>query len=52
MLPDTPSAHVPVQNGGSAFHIRLERRGWHSPRAAVRIGTLERVGILLRHGMG
>jgi len=31
---------------------RLERRGWHSPRAAVRIGTLERVGILLRHGMG
>jgi len=31
---------------------RLERRGWHSPRAAVRLGTLERIGILLRHGMG
>jgi phytoene/squalene synthetase len=31
---------------------RLARRGWHSPRAAVRLGTLERIGILLRHGMG
>ncbi|WP_323144976.1 presqualene diphosphate synthase HpnD [Massilia phyllosphaerae] len=31
---------------------RLERRGWHSPRAAVRLGTLERIGILLRHGIG
>jgi hypothetical protein len=28
-----------------------QRRGWHRPRAAVRRGTLERIGILLRHRM-
>jgi len=29
-----------------------QRRGWHRPRAAVRRGTLERIGILVRHRMG
>lgn len=31
---------------------RLERRGWSSPRAAVRIGKAERIGILLPHALG
>jgi len=28
---------------------RLEARGWDSPRAVVRVGKLERIGILVRH---
>jgi phytoene synthase len=30
---------------------RLRARGWAAPRAAVRIGKLERLGILLRHAV-
>jgi len=31
-----------------ALLARLVARGWHAPRAAVRVGKLERIGILLR----
>jgi phytoene synthase len=31
-----------------ALLARLVGRGWHLPRAAVRVGKLERIGILLR----
>jgi phytoene synthase len=37
---------------GAVYHAllaRLTARGWDSPRAAVRVGKLERIGILLRH---
>ncbi|MGJ7917033.1 presqualene diphosphate synthase HpnD [Massilia sp. LXY-6] len=32
-----------------ALLARLVARGWDHPRAAVRVGNIERIGILLRH---
>ena len=34
-----------------ALLARLAARGWRSPRAAVKLGRAERIGILLRHAV-
>lgn len=34
-----------------ALLARLAARGWGSPRAAVKVGRIERIGILLRHAV-
>ena len=34
-----------------ALLARLAARGWGSPRTAVKVGRLERIGILLRHAV-
>jgi phytoene synthase len=34
-----------------ALLARLRARGWAGPRVTVKVGKLERVGILLRHAV-
>jgi phytoene synthase len=39
---------------GAVYQLLLARmleRGWAGPRGAVRVGGLERLGILLRHAV-